>query len=358
MAYNETAVIGLIDNQDFYNLNLGPFCVGIAAQVYMMGILTLQMWQYFEEYASKDNRRIKALVVTLFFASTFQCATDFYMMYDTFVTGYGRIGYWNKYWWSQIYELAWTAFIAALAQGFFLHRCWAMTRRLSVLACGILGMLVCFGTGLASSIKLTDKPYYTETAAVDLSYGSWDFYYFDNTPSQAQNGIQKVRPHLLISTKTNENVFQHREGKSPHTPATSSFLKSVPQTLSRIVRLTFETAALTSVIALLDLVVYITTGTKTSAFQFLMGKMYNHSVMVTLLARKKIRNEFDSNSTGCQGTDSGTPKVNPAGITVTRTQIRVTEHVEYPMKSLTPMEGNEEEDLEFHTKLNKMDRIV
>ncbi|KAJ6554096.1 hypothetical protein B0H10DRAFT_1231688 [Mycena sp. CBHHK59/15] len=336
MAYNETAVLELIDNQHFYNVNLGPFCVGIAAQVYMMGILTLQMWQYFEEYASKDTRPIKALVVTLFFASTFQCATDFYMMYDAFVTGYGRIGYWNKFGWPLIYELAWTAFIAALAQCFFLHRCWAVTRRVSVLACGILGILVCFGAGLASSIGLTAKPYYTETAVVVIQVTTWLI-----ATAVTDLGISIILIQHLRKVKTG--------------------FKNVPQTLSRVVRLTFETAALTSVIALIDLVVYVTTGKKTAAhlvFQFLIGKMYNHSVMVTLLARKKIRNEYDSNSAGRQGTDSGTPKLNTAGITVTRTQIRVTEHVEYPMKSLTPMEGNEEEDQEFHTKSDKMERIV
>lgn len=37
--YNETAVIELIDNQAFYNANLGPFLAGLAVQMFMMGVL-------------------------------------------------------------------------------------------------------------------------------------------------------------------------------------------------------------------------------------------------------------------------------------------------------------------------------
>ncbi|KAJ6626474.1 hypothetical protein B0H10DRAFT_2185722 [Mycena sp. CBHHK59/15] len=346
MAYNETAVLQLIDNQHFYNVNLGPFCIGITAQVYMMGILTLQTWQYFEEYATKDNRRIKALVAILFLASAFQCATDFYMMYDAFVTGYGRIGYWNKYGWTLIFELPWTlndlaqAFIAALAQSFFLHRCWTVTRRPSVVVAGIFGIMVNIRL-LMRLDPLPDLP--------TLSYGSFDIYYFGAPGSL---GSTTVVEGLILSQIM--HLLKFKTGFKNTSSRT---------TLSRIVRLTFETAALTSVLALINFIVFVTSGKKTAAhliFQFMMGKMYNHSVMVTLLARKKFRDEYDSNSAGHQGNaDSSFPKFNTAvGITVTQTQIRTTDHVEYPMRVLTPTEGNEGENLEFHIKPDKKVQIV
>ncbi|KAJ6613164.1 hypothetical protein B0H10DRAFT_2222478 [Mycena sp. CBHHK59/15] len=78
--------------------------------------------------------------------------------------------------------------------------------------------------------------------------------------------------------------------------------------------------------------------------------------MVTLLARKKIRNEYDSNSGVHQGnTDS---VLTPLSLLTSTNTIRTTDHIEYPMKVLTPTEGNEEEDLEFHAKPDKMERIV
>lgn len=37
--YNETAILELIDNQAFYNANLGPFLCGLSVQMFMMGVL-------------------------------------------------------------------------------------------------------------------------------------------------------------------------------------------------------------------------------------------------------------------------------------------------------------------------------
>lgn len=38
--YNETEVLQQIDNQHFYNVNLGPFIAGLAFQMFMMGVLS------------------------------------------------------------------------------------------------------------------------------------------------------------------------------------------------------------------------------------------------------------------------------------------------------------------------------
>ncbi|KAJ7757752.1 hypothetical protein DFH07DRAFT_958622 [Mycena maculata] len=74
--YNETAVLEPADNQYF---DLGPYLTGgisLAAQIFMMGALTLQMWKYFENHDT-DSKSTKILVVVLFLMSTFQAATDF-----------------------------------------------------------------------------------------------------------------------------------------------------------------------------------------------------------------------------------------------------------------------------------------
>lgn len=78
--------------------------------------------------------------------------------------------------------------------------------------------------------------------------------------------------------------------------------------VSKMIRLAFETASLTSLIAILNLILYAGFGKKNSihlfctslalphekllthhspspSVQFTVGKMYTHSVMVTLLAR-------------------------------------------------------------------------
>lgn len=299
--------------------------------MFMMGCLTLQMWRYFEDHGV-DSRGTKAFVVILFLCSAFQCATDFQLMYDAFITGYGRILYFNKYGWTFYYEPAWTALIAALAQGFFLRRCWVVTKSWWVLVAGSLGIALSLASGIAVTAGLIHEPYYTSTSQVLVEVTVWLI-----ASAVTDLGISII---LIIHLRKMKTGFKNTE-----------------KTLSRIVRITFETAALTSVIATVDLLLYIAMGKQNTihlAFQLIVGKTYNHSVMVTLLSRTKTRSEFDSNSGGRQGhTDSLATK--PAGgITVTRTQIRVADHVEYPMKSI----AREEEDLDVDTNSAKILRMV
>ncbi|KAJ7472780.1 hypothetical protein FB451DRAFT_1250681 [Mycena latifolia] len=334
MSYNETAILELINNQHFFNVNLGPFLTGLAAQMFMMGCLSLQMWKYFEDHGS-DTLGTKTYVVVLFLASAFQCATDFQLLYDAFVTGYGRILYFNKYGWTFFYEPAWTALIAALAQLFFLQRCWTVTKSPWVVGAGGLGIAISLGAGIATSAGLVKVPYYTSTSQVIVQATTW----------LIATAVTDVGISIIL-------VMHLRKMKT-------GFKKE--KTLSRIVRVTFETAALTSVIAIVDLLLYITMGKHNTihlAFQLIVGKTYNHSVMVTLLSRTKIRSDFDSNSAGRIGnTDSNGTKP-AAGITVTRTQIRITDHLEYPMKSIVPSERGEEEDLDTDTNSTKIQRMV
>ncbi|KAJ6586456.1 hypothetical protein DFH09DRAFT_1143423 [Mycena vulgaris] len=324
MATAAPVLEGIADQQ-FYDINLGPFLCGLAAQMFMTGVLTLQMWKYFEDNG-KDPWPMKTFVSALFAASIFQSGTDFFIMYDAFVTGYGRIDYWNRYGWTLIYEPAWTACIAALSQGFFLHRCWQVTRSPIVLITGGVGLLVSFGAGIAASAGLVARPYYTETSNIAVQVTTWLI-----ASAVTDIGISII---LIKHLRTMKTGF------------------SKEKTLSRIVRLTFETAALTSLIALVDLIVYLVSGKVNCvhlAFQLVIGKMYNHSVMVTLLARARIRSEFDSTSAGRVGaTDSiSGNRGTPGGITVTRTQIRITD-VAYPMKSMTPTEA-EGVEIDFDT---------
>ncbi|KAJ7080332.1 hypothetical protein B0H15DRAFT_953532 [Mycena belliarum] len=315
--------------------------------MFMMGCLTLQMWRYFEDHGV-DSRGTKAFVVILFLCSAFQCATDFQLMYDAFITGYGRILYFNKYGWTFYYEPAWTALIAALAQGFFLRRCWVVTKSWWVLVAGSLGIALSLASGIAVTAGLIHEPYYTSTSQVLVEVTVWL--------------IASAVTDLGISIILKDEDWVQKYGKSilhvyKSACRINTHSKLQEKTLSRIVRITFETAALTSVIATVDLLLYIAMGKQNTihlAFQLIVGKTYNHSVMVTLLSRTKTRSEFDSNSGGRQGhTDSLATK--PAGgITVTRTQIRVADHVEYPMKSI----AREEEDLDVDTNSAKILRMT
>ncbi|KAJ7649840.1 hypothetical protein FB45DRAFT_1075565 [Roridomyces roridus] len=378
-SYNATAVEEIANNQRFFDLNLGPFLTGISVQIFMMGCLTIQMWKYFEvfvvnpsspgvsdvvgQFHDADPRTTKIFVVVLFLASALQCATDFELLYKAFIINYGRIVSWDHYGWTFAYEPAWTAIIAALAQAFFLQRCYTVTRSIWVASAGGLGILLSLGAGIAASVGLSQRPYYTETsidyhASHNLadSYccnGCWDFNHLGYALAKNEDWIQteKVRVFYYL-------IIPHSYAP-PHRPcpeSSDSRLK-LPMRPYPFFRLT-----LTSLVAIIDLLLYITMGKQNTihlALQMIVGKTYNHSVMVTLLARTRIRGEFDSNSAGRMNSDSNGTKPNQNnGVTVTRTQIRITDHVEIPMKSMVHSERREEEDADADAGSAKIARMV
>ncbi|CAK5274523.1 unnamed protein product [Mycena citricolor] len=268
------------------------------------------------------------------------------LMYNAFVSSYGDILHWNRYGWTFTYEPAWTALIAALAQGFFLHRCWIVSKSIGIGRgrTGNHGFTRC-GHRLdcgsrCSSILHGDfnchRPGH-DMADSHCHPRSRHFHRFDHPSAQDEDWFQE-------DGKTSFSIS--RCARSPIPPL------SQEKTLSRVVRVTFETALITSLVALVDLLLYVIMGKRNSihlAFQLVVGKTYNHSIMVTLLSQTRIRSELDSNSLGRMA-DSGSGQTKPhkinTGITVTRTQIRVADHLDYSMhsiKSMSPSERGEEE---------------
>ncbi|KAJ7649837.1 hypothetical protein FB45DRAFT_1049998 [Roridomyces roridus] len=254
-SYNATAVEELGKSQDFIN-------------IFMMGCLTIQMWRYFE-FHEADPRTTKAFVIVLFLASALQCATDFELLYRAFIIHYGRITAWDHFSWTFGYEPAWTAIIAAMSQAFFLQRCYTVTRSIWVAIAGGLGILLSLAAGIAVTTSLSQRPYYTETSVAVVQATIW----------LIATAVTDVGISIILATH----------------------LRKMNTGFKQIVRLTFETAALTSLVAFIDLLLYIT-----------MGKQNTIHLALQMI--------------------------------VGNTQIRITDHVEIPMKSMVQSERGEEED--------------
>lgn len=289
--YNESETLQRIDNQTYYNLNLGPFLAGLAFQMFMMGVLTLQCWTYFQTMAATDSRWTRWLVGIIFFTGSFQAGTDFHILYDSFVTGFGRILYWNEfhgYQWTFTYEFFWTALIALIAHIFFLHRCFIVTRSYLLLVAGGMGAAFSFAGGIATTVYIFRAGYYTRTEIALVPFILW----------------------LLATSITDVSISAVLILKLRRT---RTILRSSERILSSLMCLAFETAALTSVVAILNLITYAGFGTKNSIhlfFQFTIGKMYSHSVMVTLLARAKLRTHAEADESA---TTYSTPRITFAG---------------------------------------------
>ncbi|TFK96047.1 hypothetical protein BDV98DRAFT_598023 [Pterulicium gracile] len=303
--YNESETLQRIDNQTYYNLNLGPFLAGLAFQMFMMVVLTLQCWTYFQTMAATDSRWTRWLVGIIFFTGSFQAGTDFHILYDSFVTGFGRILYWNEfhgYQWTFTYEFFWTALIALIAHIFFLHRCFIVTRSYLLLVAGGMGAAFSFAGGIATTVYIFRAGYYTDRVGTVHTLASRDVYHGRvNIRCSDPQAAEDAHYLTIIGS------FSLCSGYDNTDKRTSSPLRN------DLMCLAFETAALTSVVAILNLITYAGFGTKNSIhlfFQFTIGKMYSHSVMVTLLARAKLRTHAEADESA---TTYSTPRITFAG---------------------------------------------
>ncbi|TFL07875.1 hypothetical protein BDV98DRAFT_588323 [Pterulicium gracile] len=258
--YDPGPELALLDNEAFYNTRLGPWLSGLVAQTFMMGVLTFQCYLYWETMASKDLKRNRWLVLFMFLTGIFQSGTGFELLYDTFICPATTDFPIPQFGWTFAYQSGWTALIAMVAQIFFLHRCFSITRsRALVVLCGV-GILLSFSAGVATSVGLFRTQYFTRS----------------NTPLPA------VIVWLTATALTDVTI-------------------SAVLMLSRLIKLAFETAGLTTLVAICHLFTLLFAMYNRAVahvfFHFIIAKMYSHSVMVTLLDRRKITGLNEDHST-------------------------------------------------------------
>lgn len=260
----------------------GPFVTGIMLQQLLMGVIVVQVYDYYRVF-TKDSPFYKSLVGVLFSVTVLQCIMDFKILYRDTVQYYGNFDKFDEPDWSLWWEIAVTAIIGAISQLFFLERCWSATKSYIVVGICGAGILTALASGIASTVKfemvrrLSRVPeipipisiFLIGTAVVDL-------------------GIASV---LIWNITRVKSRFRKTE-----------------TIIGRIIRLTFQTSALTATIAVLNVILYLALPGEAYHLlpQLVMGKIYVISVMVTLSARTGMREILEQNGgTTYQGTRRG-----------------------------------------------------
>lgn len=154
-----------------------------------------------------------------------------------------------------------------------MRRCFVVTRSyVSLVICG-LGAAVSFVSGVAGSVGLIAAKYYTRTWMVLPQATTWLI-----ATAAKDVAISAV---LIVKLRKTRTTF-----------------RSTERIVSKVVRLAFETASLTAIVATINTILFAGYGKENSGhlfFQLYVGKMYTHSVMVTLLARSKLRRDSGKN---------------------------------------------------------------
>ncbi|KII91873.1 hypothetical protein PLICRDRAFT_524484 [Plicaturopsis crispa FD-325 SS-3] len=256
----------------------GPALIGIFFNCILYGACLMQTVRYFETY-TKDPTWIKVYVGVLMVADTLNSIFSIYWIYNVLVDNFMNIEALLTLPWPLAADPALVGIVAFMVQAFFAWRVRVITQNSyiagAIFCCSLVTLVggvtfAVFFQFLGDVQTLATKPIARTLAIVWL--------------------VPAAVADVSITTALSWHLRRRRTGFS----ATDS-------AITRIVRLTVQNGALTTIIALLDLIAFLSL--KNSGlhvgFSFPLPKLYTNSVLSSLNARDPTRH------TGYSGDSSG-----------------------------------------------------
>ncbi|KAJ6511397.1 hypothetical protein C8R47DRAFT_733184 [Mycena vitilis] len=248
---------------------LGPWLVGSCLDIFLQGVLTCQLFNYFSWY-KEDTKTLRYYVAGLALISVLKTAQSFgiiWMQGIIFIGDLdGAILLNYTTWWQSGNPMMVAAF-DIYVQSYFCYRLWVISKKWPV----VVPIVVIFIFAFLSMILATY--YITQGVDASTNIAAW----FAAHLSSVFAG------DVLLSCTTAYFLIMSKKNVLPQTVGL----------ISALVRLTFQTAAPAAVFAMFNLVfsqVYRGSDNLVStAFNMALPKLYAVSMMWTLNARRTIR---------------------------------------------------------------------
>ncbi|KAJ7123132.1 hypothetical protein C8R44DRAFT_785360 [Mycena epipterygia] len=247
----------------------GPLVLGYMWSYCLYGMLLVQVYMYSEAFA-KDRRGIKIIVWSMF-------------TFETVFTIFTTIAAWNAYGpgWGDtdtllIIDWAWeplpalNGVLAAMAQSFYIWRIYSLTRKLwlpIIIACIMLTQLtMAFYYGIVVSI---------EGRGVDKLFAL--------SPEVTVWLVGSAACDILITLSLVFILSRQRR--------TAGFQRTT-SVINKLIRFSVETGSVTSVGALIEVILWLTCRQWNLHFIFflILGKLYSNMLMATLNCRAPMFN--------------------------------------------------------------------
>ncbi|KAJ6597848.1 hypothetical protein B0H10DRAFT_2441651 [Mycena sp. CBHHK59/15] len=227
-----------------------------------------------------------ALVGTLFVLNVLEEVMDIHVLYRTAVVHYGDFAFFDLQTWTMWSEPAVTALIGVIAQVFFTERCWRVTNNSRlILALLALLLFLSFGSCVAVSVSFFQVKLFSSLAKIPIPITFW----LVSTAVTDLTIAGIFSYSLMYRTGHMNGVFWFK-----HT-SDAAASKRTKDVVSKLIRLSMKTSLATASIALVNLALYF--GMMNTAYhllpQFSICRMYTITVLVTLLERDALRQEFD-----------------------------------------------------------------
>ncbi|KAH9019180.1 hypothetical protein EDB85DRAFT_2009461, partial [Lactarius pseudohatsudake] len=247
----------------------GPLCNWA-----LYGVLCVQLYVYNYNFP-KDRQPVKFLAYFVFLLETAQTALTGADAYYWFVDGFGNVEHLGDPHFGPIDNPIITAVISLVVQGYFCHRIWVLSRRSSWICWVIAVSMVTQSVGAVwSGIQAVMIGKFAVTKAG---------VYLWSIPSALADILIAVAMTLLVRHHPN-GCFRRTSGKL------CNFV------LVRVIRLTFETNALTASTLVTTLVLYVAFPNDIyyAYTSEIIGKLYSNTLLVSLNNRIYFRDRQSS----------------------------------------------------------------
>ncbi|KAJ7016209.1 hypothetical protein C8F04DRAFT_1164025 [Mycena alexandri] len=258
-----------------YTLFTGPILAGTQFNWALLGILSLQVYNFHLKFP-KERKAIKILVYTIFFLDVVQTGISSLFAFETLVLHWGDPSILIHLPWSSAAGPFFTGTISAAVQIFFAWRIYALKGE-NRLAVGISGFIVLLALMQGLCAIITDAKF---TVTTDLA--------------EIERLVVGVKVWLigsagcdLVITFTMLVILSQYRQNTPWSRTDTLITKLIYNVV--------ETGAVTSVAAILDVVLFIKYPGNNlhQTFAFMLGKIYSNVLVATLNARGRVA---DSNS--------------------------------------------------------------
>ncbi|KAK0463629.1 uncharacterized protein EV420DRAFT_1745181 [Desarmillaria tabescens] len=239
----------------------GPMLIGLMINTTLLGVVMAQVYIYMTTYQKRDRLWMKAFVVCLFLTNLTNSILLMAYVYIALIKHFDDVPYLSNATWLFATDPAMTGIIAGTVQLFFAWRVKVLTSNWYLGS--LVAVLALAGTGASIA-----------TAAASVSTGTF-------TKFQEFQSIVIV---WLVSACVGDFTItailvrylrKHKTG-----------FQASDELVNRIIRATVQTGLITSVMAIIDLVVYLVDPSGLHLlFNLMLAKLYTNTLMSSLNSR-------------------------------------------------------------------------
>ncbi|CAE6346172.1 unnamed protein product [Rhizoctonia solani] len=246
---------------------LGAILIGTFLNVWLYGILVTQVTLYYSVY-KRDATWIKLLVAWIMLLDTLNSIFDMGFVYRYSITLFGDFpAQLHSHWFFHMVQPAiytaplMTVTIAATTQGFFAWRINRLTGSKWVSWAIALVLLVQFAAGAATTVGAWQVVDFTRFGELKAQISLWL--------------VSSALADVIITVVLTWYLHTHRTGFS-----------KTEDLIARLIRLTVQTGLITTLWALVDLIMYLAVPNPLHLlFNLPLPKLYSNSLLSTLNAR-------------------------------------------------------------------------